>query len=1603
MHVAADDDAFIGPRVGRAGRTRAHAAAHFDALAGDQVAAEADLAIGADADAGIAVEQPRAAAQGQAAAVEVVEHLAAGHHLSVDFRVLRRDHDDAAVGVGGGDARATRHLDADAVAVGAALQADQVVGAEGAADLDEIAVLGLGHATQPELTGGLDVDGGLLARPGDGLGQQHVLVGATEGLGDHTTGQRHAVVGDIARGVDLDQTAGTGGGDTGRGQAGGAANDDAVALVIGTGRGRGGQRHRLGCGQRGVDQDLLTGGHGDGGIGAQPGDAGRTDGAAGDDAAVNLHVLAAGQHDVRTGAGGIERGGAVYVQADTIGIGAAVGLAQRIGAVQLDATQQRDVAADLGAAFPIGPFVGLDHQVGIRAQQVDVAAHDGIVLAGDDEMRVVLQRGDGAAGQQEAETALTEQHVRIQDVDLVDVAGAVGDVVIGVDHVVAGAVVDHPARGRHHTGRAPVHVGVAVIHALGERRDHALVRVGVRGVDVGGLGVAHEAGLVEHAELLLGGQRLKWQVARVHGADRADRGGDHRLAARVAVVDADLVAHRGGAVLAAGIDGVDQSGDQMRRGGVAGPRGVADVVAVDGDDVALTGHRQRDHVDGVTQQRRRHRAPDDGGVAIVLALTLFETQAVLLLGQCVGVEVHHAIPAAVAEMRQHLVLLRIGESAERGAVGRCADVAPGDVLVLVVTTAALGEIDTDLLAGLGRRVVEHLAIHLGIAQMRHHHRALRGAQLLEAGIVGRRRRSAPVDAAEIEIGRLTDRECGHQTQRAGGIRVVPDAVLVNGIAQGGRHQLLLRRAQAGERGIRRWRADITPMDVGVAVVGDRPLGEAGDQLAAGLGVVVEEILGQLGIVAVQVGDHHRLLVGGEVGPFRLDGGTHELHDHGLLIRGQVGERGARRRRQLEAGAHHGLLRLVQVGVGRAGIRAQRVGHHGLLRRAQVLERRARIGHAVVGRIGVAVDQRFLARRQVGVGGAGRRPVEVGHGLLLRRGEIGERGGGIRHARTAPTPVHVGKLVQRAEIVERQARVDAVVVQRPGMGRDSGVIERHVMVGQDCLLLGGQGAVRRTVGRLGELHCMGIDHRLLAVAQAGVGRTLPRAVEIGHLGLLRIGQIGERGVGGRRRDLAPGRRVQVGELVQRAPGAGRNGGIDVVVVEPSAGRHLAVILGDAAPSQIGDGGVVDARTLRPLAVRDLRIALRTGEASGPSGGGDTVVIEQVPDAVGGHHLLRRAELFERGIGRRRRHAGSGPVHQRIAVVGRHALHEPGQQRARAGVRVVEHHAGVPGIAGAVAQRRSLRQTGAEGVGGGVVETAIGVNGVAQALGHQGLGFVAERGERVVVGDGTDAGVGQQTQSGIDEQRAQVGTDVAGIQRRDDGGDGSGVGGGRQLAARQRVEIVGEAVAAGAGQDGHLPGGGDRAGDLQFAAGLDGQRRVVAGLDRREAVIGEARAGNDGAAAVQVDVVLGAQHDAGAVVARTDGAAGQDDHAGAGIHQHRRIRAAREDTGGADDGVRGDHVHHAAGVQALDAAAAVGGQAVLVGAVGDERVRRDRVVGAEHVDVHPVITQDPAAVEQLLFQQDVGVPRVQAGIGRAQRILDVLALHFHQARIQVQTVG
>ena len=465
---------------------------------------------------------------------------------------------------------------------------------------------------------------------------------------------------------------------------------------------------------------------------------------------------------------------------------------------------ERDVAVDLGLALPVDAAVGLQHEVGARAEQLDGAADDQrVVLYVHDEIGVVLQRDHGA-GQQEASTALTEQHVRLLHLHLVDHAVVV--LIERVDQVAAGTVLDEPAFARR-LRRA----GLGVIDR--ETRDE-LLTCGCGAVHVDLAGVALEARLVEHAGLLFSAQRIE-RVLLDRQTDSRDRHRDGLVVQfgdnvddRPRGVGLRLIHHRSERGRA--LQGIDQLLGHLHASRLVRLLHLGRLGRVDRlDDVVLgdrvlhrlalrrlvrvrPGKGQPDLVAFLVLARQRdpcalarhlHSAPADVLVDIVLALALGEAQPVGLGGA--GLVEDQAVPPRVAQFLQHHFLLLQVQVGPQRARGHRVDLVTVDPLlvpldaggVVVGVGLALDETVDDLLPRRGISLAIDLPINGRVAEFAQHHFPLRDRQALETGGVSRCRRATPVHRRRV-VDPATGSETADPAFRGHSIRFqIPSAVV----------------------------------------------------------------------------------------------------------------------------------------------------------------------------------------------------------------------------------------------------------------------------------------------------------------------------------------------------------------------------------------------------------------------------------------------------------------------------------------------------------------------------------------------------------------------------------------------------------------------------------------------------------------------------------------------------------------------------------------------------------------------------------------------------------------------------------------------------------
>ena len=625
----------------------------------------------------------------------------------------------------------------------------------------------------------------------------------------------------------------------------------------------------------------------------------------------------------------------------------------------------------------------------MRAEQIDIAAHDHVLVARHRQALAGIERGDGA-GQQETVAALAEQFVLGLELEIARVR-------VPVEHVAVAAVADQPA-----VGLDLGYLGVAVMQALHETAHQRIlpgrpIRVGL----VVNLVLAPcKAQLVEHAELLLRAQ--------------------HALAGR-------HVGHAQGAA---------EQGIRLGYGHVAPHSLAVAVVEAAGQRVVST--------------------------AVLARLALHKGQAQVT---GIGVEPGRPVEAPVAQVGQHLVLLRQRELGKRGGGRRCGYIAPAHVGHQVVARRTFGESDAYLLLArlqIRVRVVEHLLAVQAVALRLRHQGALRHAQALEAcERIGGRTRATPVDAAVVHL--ATGVEAGDHLLARCRRGLVVAGTLEHLVTQRTRHHILLRRAERGKTGIRRRRAGRAPVDVVVLVVGNLALGEVGDDALAGRRVVVGKVVAGNGRAEAERGRHCLLLrwrkllergvgVGhGQVAPIHRGHvvlgeipqvlGRIDLLVDGQCAQGRVGGRcavlGAPGRVGIEVVQAKGVAQVVQRGrvgdvaarelVDRLDAVAQLQGHRIFLRSAQTRKRGAGGGGSHAGQrpvdLRVAVIGRFALEE---AGAQWRTSLEVlraaEHGIALRGGNGGlvRSGQGGRQqvldegvaGRVVETPIGVHRIAQR---------------------------------------------------------------------------------------------------------------------------------------------------------------------------------------------------------------------------------------------------------------------------------------------------------------------------------------------------------------------------------------------------------------------------------------------------------------------------------------------------------------------------------------------------------------------------------------------------------------
>ena len=603
--------------------------------------------------------------------------------------------------------------------------------------------------------------------------------------------------------------------------------------------------------------------------------------------------------------------------------------------------------------------------------------------------------------------------------------------------------------------------------------------------------------------------------------------------------------------------------------------------------------------------------------------------------------------------------------------------------------------------------------------------------------------------------------------------------------------------------------------------------------------------------------------------------------------------------------------------------------------------------------------------------------------------------------------------------------DPAVVGQHATQTDAGVavVDAYGEGGAEGLRGGGGVIDGAVIGAVAEL---GGDDALLLGGEIGEGGVVRRSLDVAPVdpgvavvGGLALDEAGDDALLG-----APSLRVEI------------NRAINAAVAEV---RGHAVLLrgGEAGVSRAGGGRP------RPTPVDHVVAVIHDGEPLLESGadavGGVAGVVVIIPvrrlvvsvaEVGADAELLRLGEALEGGVGGGR--ASRAPIHVGVGVFGNHALDPARAQAAelvgglrvgivieRAGNRGVakglghagllrEGEVGEGGVGGggphpapvnvgvAVIEHGGLEEAGHEPLPGGSAGVVVGDavdDGVAEGVGDDGLLRVGEVVEARVVAGGGDGDRAAEGDVGAAEEGEQLGVERTGGERREGGGRDAGGG---DLAGEDEVEVIGVVEERIAGLHHEVARRADRAGEHELAAGEDIDGGVDAGLDRHGRAAGVVKLGAGGHGGADVEVQEGGrgERDDAVVAAGGDEAAVEHGKAGAGGKSGRGVESEDLDGGGDLDGAGGIHRDEAVVRGRGDGAARVGGEAVGAVAVADHRPDAG---GALDVNGDGIHGAHPAADQDLLGGGDGDDGRGEAGIGRAERVVDVGAVDLNQARV------
>ncbi len=206
----------------------------------------------------------------------------------------------------------------------------------------------------------------------------------------------------------------------------------------------------------------------------------------------------------------------------------------------------------------------------------------------------------------------------------------------------------------------------------------------------------------------------------------------------------------------------------------------------------------------------------------------------------------------------------------------------------------------------------------------------------------------------------------------------------------------------------------------------------------------------------------------------------------------------------------------------------------------------------------------------------------------------------------------------------------------------------------------------------------------------------------------------------------------------------------------------------------------------------------------------------------------------------------------------------------------------------------------------------------------------------------------------------------------------------ICGENQVEIVGVIVERVAGLHRERAGGGDRAGEHEFAVREEVDAGVEAGLhrDRRAGGIIEGGAAQDGRADVEVQVGGRLQGDDAAVARRGDRAAAEDGEAGTAVSATVELTPSTSTVVAILMEPEVLTVMTPLSLVVRNVLPRVGGEAVRSVAIADEGADAR---GAVDVDGEGVAGAEPAADEDLLGRGKLDARRGEAGVGQTERLL------------------